>query len=315
MERCLICYQDLKDTEHDYHAACVRSVFGTKQIPDFSVDKEELKKIAISLLESKESVAGVQPKVSLYLEKHTDTIRLTIVSKAGGYILKPQTEMFAELPENEHLTMLLASTMKLPVALNALVRLKDGSFAYITKRMDRTDGGDKLGMEDMAQLTGNETRFKYRLSYEKIVKAMLKYSKAPGQDKLHFFKTLLHSYLTGNADMHLKNFSLLETAIGWRLSPAYDLVNTKLAMPSDHEEFALTLNGKKSRFKREELLEYLPKEVLGLPEKVIENAMKDIQSGMTQWADLIQRSFLTTESKEMYLEIVTERAAHLGFQL
>jgi serine/threonine-protein kinase HipA len=169
-------------------------------------------------------------------------------------------------------------------------------------------------MEDMAQLTGTLTEYKYRSSIERVAKVIIAHSSVPGQDKFFYFLGTLHAFLTGNADMHLKNFALLENESGWRLAPAYDLVNTKLALPTDAEQFALPLRGKKNRLTRADLVDYLGLEVLALQPKVIENGLGKIQAGMAAWPGLISSSFLSREAKETYHQIVAERAAVLGLE-
>ncbi len=313
MDRCRICYAKLaKDAQSHYHPACARKLFGQPHPPVIDVSVATLDAIAERYIRSKGSVTGVQPKLSLGEDKGEKTKRLTVVGYSGKYILKPQSVLFKQLPENEHLTMRLAKTLILPVAEAGLVYLVDGSLAYLTLRFDRTNTGLKYGMEDMAQLTETLTEYKYRGSVEKIAKVINKYSAVAGQDKLYLFYMVLFTWLTGNSDMHLKNFSMLETAEGWRLSPAYDLINTQLAMPEDKEQFALTLNGKRNRLTKADLIDHLGSTVLELPAKVIENTQKRFNKALQTWPDLINASFLTDEAKQVYHQIVAERAAVLG---
>lgn len=316
MNRCLVCTRPLAQADLPaYHSACAKRLFGSTRVPTLAIDKDSLKAMAARLLASRSAVTGVQAKLSLDLERVGAEQRLTVLEAGGKYILKPQTPHFEQLPENEHLTMLLAQTLEVPTARFGLVHLADGSLAYLTLRMDRTPVGKHLAMEDLAQVTETLTEGKYRSSTEKVAKAVLQYSAVPGQDKLNLFLLFLHIYLTGNADMHLKNFSLLEAPEGLRLAPAYDLVNTRLAMPSDKEVFALPLRGKKSRFKPDDLLSYLPTEVLNLPPKVAEVALRRIRQALPLWPGLIEASFLTDERKETYLALLQERTAELGFSL
>ncbi len=316
MNPCLVCLQPLGMADlPDYHTRCAKALFGKAGVPVLAIDKASLKDMAAKLLSARSAVTGVQAKLSLQLEKVGNSQRLTVLEAGGRYILKPQTPHFAQLPENEHLTMLLAKPMGLPTAQFGLVKLADQSLAYLTLRMDRTPAGQKLDMEDLAQVTETPTDQKYRSSIEKVAKAIAAYSAVPGQDKLNLYLLLLHNFLTGNADMHLKNFSVLETPLGLRMAPAYDLVNTRLAMPSDKEVFAMPLRGKKSKFKPDDLLTYLPTEVLGLPPKVAAVAQRKVQAALPQWPGLIAASFLSEERKEAYLELLQARTAELGWSL
>ena len=213
-----------------------------------------MERLAKELIQSQKAVTGVQAKISLHITGHSKEgteKRFTIVGLWGGYILKPPTSLCSQLPEVEDLTMHLASIARIKTAPHSLIRLQSGNLAYITKRIDRKDKR-KLPMEDMCQLTERMTEDKYHGSYEQIAKTILKYSRTPGLDVVNFFELVLFSFLTGNADMHLKNFSLLEQEnLGMTLSPAYDLVNTTLVNPADEEELALTLNGKKKKIKKQ----------------------------------------------------------------
>ncbi len=223
----------------------------------------------------------------------------------GGYILKPPTPDYVELPEVEDLTMHLAEIAHIKTAPHSLIRLSDGTLAFITKRMDRIKG-HKLAMEDMCQLTERLTEYKYLGSHEQIGKAILKYSATPGLDLVNFFELVLFSFLTGNADMHLKNFSLLEKpGLGMTLSPAYDLVNTALVNPADKEELALNLNGKKKKIKRHDF--EVAMNTLGLDKKQRHNIFSKMTAAMPAWESMIAASFLTEDYKEAYASLVKAR--------
>ncbi|HCC86007.1 MAG TPA: toxin HipA, partial [Porphyromonadaceae bacterium] len=258
MSKCLFCYQPLTGNEQDFHASCSKKIFGQPTPPSLPYSKDDLETLAWEVIKSQTAITGVQPKLSLHLsggnKKEGIEQRFTIVGLWGGYILKPPTALYPQLPEVEDLSMHLAQIARIKTAPHSLIRLKSGNLAYVTKRIDRTKKG-KLAMEDMCQLTERLTEDKYHGSYEQIAKAILKYSATPGLDVVNFFEMVLFSFLTGNADMHLKNFSLLEhPGLGMTLSPAYDLVNTALVNPDDDEEMALTLNGKKKKLKREDFV-------------------------------------------------------------
>ena len=222
----------------------------------------------------------------------------------GKYILKPQTERYPQLPENEDLTMKLAEAAKIKTVPHSLIRFADGELAYITKRIDRTKTGEKLPMEDFCQLTERLTEHKYRSSHEQIAKAILKFSTAPKLDLVNFWEIVIFCFLTGNADMHLKNFSLYEN-VDFQLTPAYDLLSTVLVMPEDKEELALTLNGKKSRLNRKDF--EMSCHNSGLEQRVIENMFAKFQKAIPEWNLLINNSFLSDEMKDKYLNLLESR--------
>src|ERR1700744_1231465 len=241
-ENCLHCYQPLDKGEKDFHKNCSHKFFGTPEPPLLDYSLDQMKELAAQSVLQRISITGVQPKMSLHIEKKPgDPLlsRLTIVGLWGHYILKPPSEEFPHLPENEDLTMHLAALFGIETAQHSLIRLKTGELAYITKRFDRVNGR-KLPLEDMCQLTETLTSQKYRGSMEKVGKHIDLFSSSPGFDKLALFVLTLFSFVSGNADMHLKNFSLLTGETGRiRLAPAYDLLSTKLAMPDDREDIAL----------------------------------------------------------------------------
>jgi serine/threonine-protein kinase HipA len=253
----------------------------------------------------------VQPKLSLSLEKvDASHHRLTIVGLWGDYILKPPTEQFPQLPENEDLTMKLAALCGIRTAEHSLIRLTSGELAYLTKRFDR-EKGRKIHVEDLCQLTGTLTEHKYRGSLEKVGKTIKGFSTNTGLDALSFFELTIFCFLTGNADMHLKNFSLMKNPSGdIQLSPAYDLVSTKLAMPQDLEEMALTMNGKKNRLKKVDFDKL--GESLGINEKARENVYQNFADKFDSVKALINQSFLNQSLSDDYLNLVIERWQRLN---
>ena len=310
MSKCLYCYQPLTSGEIDFHIKCSKRFFGVNQAPILSFGQAELKQMAQKVISQSVAVTGVQPKLSLSLEKVDSTHnRLTIVGLWGDYILKPPTEKFSQLPENEDLTMKLAALCGIRTAEHSLIRLASGELAYLTKRFDR-EKGRKIHVEDLCQLTGTLTEHKYRGSMEKVGKAIKSFSTNTGLDALLFFELTIFCFLTGNADMHLKNFSLMKTAFGEvQLTPAYDLVSTKLVMPKDLEEMALTINGKKNRLKKSDFNE------LGVSLSISERAMESVYLKFSNKVDsikaLISQSFLNRSISENYLNLVMERGQKL----
>lgn len=254
--KCLLCYQTISTDEVDYHKKCVVKVFGIQQIPELDIDEKKLSNYTNKIIGANKSITGVQPKLSLWLEKTKKSIRFTIVDDKSNYIIKPQSETYLSLPENEDLCMHLANELGIKVATHGLIRLKSGQLAYLTKRFDR-DNENKIACEDLCQLTESLTEHKYRGSYEKVGKTIRAYSTQSGLDVLHYYQLILFSFITGNADMHLKNFSMIENrdnAFG--LSPAYDLVSTHLVIKNEPEQLSLTLNGKKIKSQKMTLMNW-----------------------------------------------------------
>lgn len=306
--KCLYCYQELDKTELDYHRSCSRNFFGLPDPPALPYSEEDLDVLAKEVIQSRIAVTGLQAKLSLHISgnsKEGTKRKFTIVGLWGGYILKPPTSMYPQLPEVEDVTMHLAQSAKIKTAPHGLIRLKSGNLAYITRRIDRTKKG-KLAMEDMCQLTERLTEDKYQGSYEQIGKVIQKYSATPGLDIVNFFELVLFSFLTGNADMHLKNFSLLEQpGLGMSLSPAYDLINTALVNPADEEELALNLNGKKRKIKRQDFVAAMNS--LKIEEKQQYNLFNKMTRALPKWFEIIHLSFLNEEFKKRYLDIILER--------
>jgi len=311
MKQCLYCYKSLKNNEIDFHAACSKKIFGTKVAPVLPYSDDEMQALATEIIRSQISVTGVQAKLSLKIAdaKPREATRFTIVGLWGNYILKPQTVNYAHLPEVEDVTMHLAEIAKIRTVPHSLIRLKSGSLAYITKRIDRK-GTVKIPMEDMCQLTERLTEHKYHSSYENIAKTILKYAANPVLDEIVFYEQILFSFLTGNADMHLKNFSLIKNSInGYSLMPAYDMVATALVNQADNEELALTLNGKKRKLKRTDFEIAFSKN--NLDKKSIERIFSKFETITPQWIELINQSFLPELMKTEFIKLITERAKRM----
>lgn len=217
-----------------------------------------------------------------------------------------QTEQFEHLPEVENLTMHLTELTKIKIVPHSLVRFADGKLSYVTKRIDRDSKGEKLTMEDMCQLSERLTEYKYKGSYEQIAKLIKQYPSVPKLDVINFWEQVIFSWLTGNADMHLKNFSLYSLRKGYySLPPVYDMVTTSLVMPEDSEELALTLNGKKRKIKRSDLKIVMSNS--GLEEKIIDNLFTKFVKVADKWFKFIDISFLPKEMKEQYKLIIQNK--------
>ncbi|MGN1233686.1 MAG: HipA domain-containing protein [Candidatus Cryptobacteroides sp.] len=305
MSKCLYCYRELGPGEVDFHKSCCRKFFGTATAPSLDYTRAQMDELAAQIIKSQTTLTGVQPKLSLNLDKHKDSRKLTIVGLWGDYIFKPQTERFAMLPENEDLTMHLAEIAKLKIVPHTLIRMKDGSIGYLTKRIDRKSDGGKIAMEDMCQLTERQTEHKYRSSYEQVGKAIRKYSTNAQLDMVDFLELVYFSWLTGNNDMHLKNFSLYSPAGEPVLTPAYDLLNAVLCNPADDEELALNLNGKKKRMKDADFKAAY--RICGVPEIVFERVKKKYVGLLPKFEEEIQCSFLSDELKAAYVELLHKR--------
>lgn len=305
MCKCLYCYKELEEGQKDFHPGCARKFFGTSDAPLLEYRREELDALAAQVIQAQTSLTGVQPKLSLNLHKHEGSNRLTIVGLWGDFIFKPQTDAYPELPENEDLTMHLAEAARIKVVPHSLIHLADGSLGYITRRIDRTKKGEKIDMEDMCQLTLHPTEYKYKSSCEQIAKAIAAYSSTPRLDLVNFMQVLLFSFVTGNNDMHLKNFSLYRPKALYQLSPAYDLLNVAIANPKDKEEMALSINGKKARIKLADFLK--ASDTMGIEQRVTLGLINGLRDAMPAWIDLINNSFLSDDMKQNYLDLISRR--------
>ena len=309
--KCLYCYEPVEKGQ-DFHEKCSLKFFGTPRPPVMEYSLDQMDELAKDIVERSVSVPGVQAKLSMSLvkeKKEKSDTRLTVVGALGGqYIFKPPSERFLEMPQNEHVTMRMAEAFGIRVVPSSLIRLASGELSYITKRVDRTEGGEKIHMLDMFQIT--EAFDKYKSSMEKVGKAIDSYSENTLLDKVFYFELALYSFLSGNNDMHLKNFSMIESSSGWVLAPAYDLLNVALIFPEDTEELALTLAGKKKKLQQEQF-EQLGIG-LGLTEKQINGAFKRIVKNKSKALEWVDRSFLSGDMKAAYKEVLEAKFKQLG---
>lgn len=298
---CEICGKECEDAA-GYHSACLRRLFGTPSLPNIELSHVEVLAKAQEMA-GRMSISGVQPKLSMSRRGS----RLVPVTDGGLYILKPQTERFPLLPQNENLCMTIAERIGIEVPPHGLFDLRDGSPAYLVRRFDRTPDGQKLRCEDFLQVLGEDD--KYSGSVERIGKKILELSSVPGLDAQLFFERVLLNFLLGNGDAHLKNFSLLEPEDGGlRLSPAYDIVCSK-AVISKETDFAITLNGKADKITRRDFEKF--SEALKIPPKVVADIVERIGQSYAMVLDEISRSRLSTELKEKMQRIVEERRKRL----
>lgn len=299
MTNCLFCYQPVESGE--YHSKCSKKFFGTTQVPTLELDQEKLNQLATITVNERLALTGVQPKISLSLNEEQGNKRLTLVGLWGDYILKPQSTEYAFMPEVEDLTMHLAKLFKIETANHALIRTSTGDLAYITKRFDRVKG-KKIHVEDLCQLSELLTEQKYKSSYERVGKIIKQFATNSGLDVIKYYRLVLFSFLTGNNDMHLKNFSLMHTDQGILFSPAYDLLNINLIFPSDKEDLALFLGGRKRKIKRPDFDQLAMS--LGISDVVRDNIYKDFSKQRIKIPNWINSSFLSDEYKQLYLEII-----------
>jgi serine/threonine-protein kinase HipA len=308
-EKCLGCYEFL-DTKlpGNYHTACSKKLFGTEIPPEINFGLGDLENLAIKSLTNHLGITGVQPKISTQLAKNENdpTHRLMIVDWEGNFILKPPTKQFSQISVLEDLTMHMARLCGLNVAKHGLIKLKTGELAYVTRRFDRPKKNKKIAVEDFCQLSELLTENKYDSSTEKAGKIILKYATNSGLDAVNFYDLILFSYLIGNSDMHLKNFSLMRNDLNEiTLAPFYDLLATKLLLPEDKEEMALTINGKKNKLKKDDFV--MLGKSLKLGEKVIEKSFARILKHVPKMKEMIEKSFISKELQQEYLELIDLR--------
>lgn len=323
--KCLCCGKDFdarstqEELAMEWHQACLKKFFGTKKMPDVDVSEQVLEQLAIESTNKGYTVPGVQKKLSLHLsEEDKDRPRLTLVNYPTGYILKPQTEDYLALPEAEYLVMSMARATKIKTVPFALVRISSDlpQFAYITKRIDRIKKSKTvamLAMEDFCQLENRLTSDKYKGSYERCAKVVQNYSQSAGLDVADLFLRIVFSFAVGNSDMHLKNFSLIETAEGsgvYHLSDAYDMLPVNVIMPQDKEQLALTLNGKKQNIRRKDFLVFA--ESCGINLKSAEKMIQKIVSLKDTYLAMCRESYLPDDMKERFEELICERIAILN---
>ena len=313
--KCLCCGKDIREIasneekEAAWHKRCMKVFFGTKTMPIIDITDAQLEALANDTVNKGLTVPGVQKKLSLHLSQETDT-RLTIVNYPTGYILKPQTEQYDSLPEFEDVAMRMAELTGIKVVPHALVKM-NRSYAYITKRIDREVFGSDVrlyAMEDFCQLSNRLTQDKYKGSYEACGRIIKKYSMHPGLDLSELFIRVVFSFIIGNSDMHLKNFSLRERESGSRefmLSSAYDMLPVNIVIPEDEEQLALTLNGKKRNLRKKDFLIFA--EQCELPKKAALNMMNKICSMEENFIRECEESYLSEEQKISTIDLIRER--------
>ena len=310
MSKCLYCYQELEGGQVDYHPACARKFFGSDVAPILPYTRDNMSELAYQVIRTSASVTGVQAKMSLDVNrggKH-EPAKFTIVGLWGKYIFKPQSGCYPCLPELEDLTMKMAEAAHIRTARHTLIRLADGELGYLTMRMDRGRKGEKISMLDMCQLTNRLTEHKYFGSYQQLAETIKKYSSAPMLDVQRYWEVVLFSWMTGNSDMHCKNFSLIDTGGGeYALAPAYDLLAVLLAEPADTEEMAMSfaVGGEKSGFDRSTFMTAFTQS--GIPTTVADKMIERMKGNLPRWQELISQSFLPEKMKTDYCLLLRKR--------
>ena len=314
MSKCLYCYRELEKGQIDFHPECARKIFGSDRVPVLPYTRDNMSELAKQVIRSSASVTGVQAKMSLDVNrgnKHEPS-KFTIVGLWGKYIFKPQSMKYPHLPELEDLTMKMAEAARIRTAKHSLIRLADGELGYLTLRMDRGRRGEKISMLDMCQLTNRLTEHKYYGTYPQLADTIKKYSSVPMLDVQRFWEVVLFSWITGNSDMHCKNFSLIDTGNGeYALAPAYDLLAVLLADPEDKEEMAMSFSvgGKKNEFNRETFMTAFTQS--GIPAMVAEKIIERMKRYLPKWEELIDLSFLSEDMKEEYRLLLHNRIERL----
>lgn len=315
MRRCLYCFKKIEDGI--YHPGCSRKLFGTPEPPALEYSLDELYAKARESAVASAAVPGVQPKMSMAEISDNGRRKLTFVGLWGDYIMKPPSPDYPFLPENEATTMKMAEAAGIAAAPSGLLPLVSGELVYVTLRMDRAtiNRGRRISrirhMEDFCQATEHVTEHKYHGSMELVAKTLRRWSSAPGFDLSVFLDMTLFIFLTGNGDMHLKNFSLIYDGDERRLAPAYDMLSTRLVIPEkdDPEELALTLCGKKNNFKGRDFIKFA--ENIGLSNKLYHAAVKRLSGRMPKILDVLGSSFLPDEQIEAYKQLISERFTRL----
>ena len=314
MSKCLYCYKELEDGQVDFHPGCARAFFGSEKAPVLPYTRDNMSALARQVIRSSASVTGVQAKMSLDIDRggKNEPAKFTIVGLWGKYIFKPQSGKYPCLPEVEDLTMKMAEAAHIRTARHTLIRLADGELGYLTLRMDRGRKGEKISMLDMCQLSNRLTEHKYYGTYLQLAETVKRYSSAPMLDVQRYWEVVLFSWLSGNSDMHCKNFSLLDIGGGeYVLAPAYDLLSVLLVDPADTEEMALSfsIDGEKTGFKRDTFLCAMQES--GLTAAQADALIGRICSAAPEWKRLIEQSFLPGSMKTAYLTLLDNRLGRL----
>ncbi len=302
MNRCLVCFYEIEEGR-DYHEQCCRKLFGSK-VPlqlDFGIDK--LNELAKKAVATQSNVTGVQVKISLTPVFNKKGIGKLAVDYKGRFILKPPSKRYQGMPEVEAATMQMAEEFGIDVVPHGLIKMKDGTLAYITKRIDRLNN-TKIHQEDLCQLSERLTEDKYKSSCERVGKVIKKYARFPKIAAIDYFKMVVFNFIHGNNDMHMKNYSITHTNTGMHLTAAYDLLNSSLLNPVDKEESALTINGRKNNLAIKDFDALADNLALDKAQK--NSVYKQLFKAKAKFEKTIERSLLSPEQKKGYSIIMNK---------
>ncbi len=277
----------------------LKEMFSSSKLPAIDFGLADISQQAQKLA-GKISISGEQPKLSVTVDKKNN--ELIVVNEGGEYILKPQTSTFSNIPENEQCCMDIAEKLGIDIPLHCLVPLKDKSLAYVVKRFDR-EKEIKIHQEDFAQIL--EINDKYKGSVEQIGRRLKEISSAPGYDSQLLFERVVLNFILGNGDAHLKNYSISYKGDNIRLTPAYDIVCSKLVIPEE-EDSAITINGKKNNLKRsdfDKLADYLD-----IPIKI---RYEKFEKKFNMMKSTIESSHIDKEKQAQFIKITKERLSRL----
>lgn len=305
--RCLGCHRQLDDdSDSSYHRRCANNLFGAKQVPSISFTYPDIT-IEARKLVGQMSISGVQAKLSVRLSGG----RIEVTAHGGTHILKPSPEHFLNLAENENLCMNIAGELSIETPPHGLLPLSDGKLVYIVRRFDREStkqGISKIQVEDFAQLLGKHD--KYDGSIEQIGKFLKLHSEIPFIDTQKLFVRAFFYFLIGNGDAHMKNLAMIKPPDkGYRLAPAYDIINSRLVMPDETDEMAISLNGRRNNISVRDfraLADYLE-----MNDKAYQNILNQVMSLNTKINNIVEPSFLPKNLKEQFLVIFSERHKRL----
>lgn len=319
MSKCLYCYKEIRDEHLDYHPACAHKLFGRRCAPLLDYTRDNIETLALQVIETSTALTGVQPKLSLDINRggRNEPDKMTIVGLWGNYILKPQSAVYTSMPENEDLTMKLAEAAGIATVKHGLIRMGDGELAYITKREDRGPKGEKYSMLDMCQLTNRLTEHKYMGTYLQLSQTIRQHSLSPMLDVQKFWEIVLFSWITGNSDMHCKNFSLIsKNGRDYQLASAYDLLAVLLTGIDDHDELAMPLDSTKmsnssaiAGFDRAAFISAMTASRISA--SVAEKIINRMTSHKDEWFEIIESSFLSPKLQDNYKALINSRIEKL----
>jgi len=302
MANCLCCQKPLA-REGRYHPRCLNKMFGTTRLPTIPFSVTDMP----SLVEEAQghiSISGVQMKVSVRLNREKNELKS--VSTGGTHILKPEPDRFPQIPPNENLCMNMAEEMGIRVPPHGLFAMADGKLCYVVKRFDRADDGTKIPNETMFQILGSTN--KYEGSLEQVGKAIRAHAANVGLDTIDFFERALLCFLTGNGDMHLKNWALLGQGKEIRLAPAYDFVSSWLYIKNE-EDSALSINAKKNKLTRRDFEAFAKN--LSIDPKAAKNVFDKLHRAQDTLRLMVIQSELRNDLRQDLEKIISARYKRL----